>query len=795
MGNYRIAFSGVLSHGAQNFVTGITDLQIVTGGGDPLLVSTTRAGGGMAAFNATTGALVRTEATSPDLMQLIPPDLAILQAGGQTYLATLGLAGATLPAVPILPSGALGALTGLGAPGQDLGQITGLVQASFGGSPYAYASVAGAGLMRLEPRGGALLDAQPLALTGAGERHRVSDLVSVTAGGQDYIVTSHATADTIASFRLGAGGALQRVSEYGAAQGLGIDAPTALVPVSVGGTSYVVAASTLSSSLSVFELGPNGILNPVDHVIDSLDTRFQRVTALDAVTIGDRNFILAGGGDDGISLFLLLPGGRLLHLDSMADSLNTTLANVSNVEGLNAGGSLRIFATSESEAGITALSVDVSNRGQTLIGGAAASQINGTAQDDILAGGAGAETLNGGTGNDILMDGAGSDRMTAGPGADRFILAADDAPDVITDFQPGEDQLDLSAWIGLTSPDQLRIETRSWGAELGFRSETLELRSASGGGLSRSEVLWAPVLNITRTPVGSLPDAAGGDPAPPAPVPPSAPGLSRTGGAGNDSLTGGIGNDTLVGAGGDDMLTGAAGQDRLLGSDGNDRLFGGTGDDWLSGGTGNDTLNGGDGDDTLIGWTGADLMDGGQGSDLYMVDALDRLQDSGTTGIDRAQIYQDTGVALNIGQWTGIERVHGLSGNDTLDATGLNTPVFLFGERGNDLLRGGTGHDTLIGGPGNDTLTGGAGNDWLSGGAGADHFVFRPGFGRDVIASFDHGDDRIVFSEQPAPLAFADLQITQFHSDTVIRTSPGSLDLVILADFDALRLTADDFLF
>ena len=111
------------------------------------------------------------------------------------------------------------------------------------------------------------------------------------------------------------------------------------------------------------------------------------------------------------------------------------------------------------------------------------------------------------------------------------------------------------------------------------------------------------------------------------------------------------------------------------------------------------------------------------------------------------------------------------------------------------MLRGGTGDDTLIGGPGNDTLSGGAGNDWLSGGSGADHFVFRPGFGRDVIAAFEQGEDRIIFADQPDATGFAGLQIAQFNTDTVIRTVAGGPDLVILADFDAIRLTADDFLF
>ena len=925
MGLYRITFDGVLGSSISPFVTGITDLEILAGSVGPVLVSTTRAGGGLAAFDATSGGVIRAEAIAADRAQLIAPDLALLQAGGQTLLATLGLRDTGLPALSIQPSGALGSMTTISASGQNLGQITGLAEARSAEVPHVFASLGSAGLMRLDPQGALQFTAQPIALTGAGARHRVSDILTITLPGHDYLVTSHATADLVAVYRVEAGGALQRVSEIGAAQGLGIDAPSAMASAQLGDGQYVVLASTLSSSLSVFSVGAGGALIPVDHVLDDLTTRFHRVTALEAVTVGDRSFIIAGGADDGLSAFLLLPGGRLLHLDSMADTVGATLANVSTIAGFSSGQGLRLFATSETEPGITRLAVDTPHRGLTQIGTSAAEVMAGGPLDDILSGGAGADTINGGAGHDIVMDGAGNDRMTGGPGADMFILTADGAPDVITDFQPLQDRLDLSAWVGLSSADQLRIDTRSWGAELGFQSETLELRSASGGALSRSEVLWTSVLNLTRAPVGSLPDNGGDQQPLPPPLPPR--GMSRLGGAGNDRLTGGNGDDILNGAGGNDTLTGLAGDDRLFGGAGQDQLYGGAGNDWLTGvggndslfggagndtligwtgadtmdggegadlymvdafdrvqdsgttgsdraqiyqeagvtlnlagwsgvervhgysgndtldastltdaiflfgergndmlrgGTGNDTLIGGQGNDTLIGgagndwltgvggndslfggagndtligWTGADTMDGGEGADLYMVDAFDRVQDSGTTGSDRAQIYQEAGVTLNLAGWSGVERVHGYSGNDTLDASTLTDAIFLFGERGNDMLRGGTGDDTLIGGPGNDTLSGGAGNDWLSGGSGADHFVFRPGFGRDVIAAFEQGEDRIIFADQPDATGFAGLQIAQFNTDTVIRTVAGGPDLVILADFDAIRLTADDFLF
>jgi Ca2+-binding RTX toxin-like protein len=760
MGNYRIAFSGVLGGGAQSFVTGITDLEVLSGPGEPILVSMTRPGpgGGMAMFNAVNGTVIRTTPVGQDLLQLTPPDLALLQVGGQSYLAMLGLRDPALQAMPVLATGGLGGVQRLAVPGQDLGLITGLVAARFGESLHHYASIRGTGLLQLDNTAGSVLQTQALTLSGAGARHMVSDVATLSVGGRDYVITAFATADSISAFRVNSGGALQRMSDYGAPQGLGIDAPVSVATATVDGSQYIIVASALSASLSVLELRQGGVLVPVDHVIDDLNTRFHRVSTVETVTVADRTFVIAGGGDDGVSLFLLLPGGRLLHMDSMADTMAATLSNVSQLAASLIGSTLHVFAAGEREPGITRLTVNIGQPGQTLGGTVAAETLTGTAQDDILSGGAGNDILTGGAGNDILLDGPGSDRMSGGTGADTFVLAADGAPDVITDFQPGIDRLDLSAWVGLTSSSQLLIEIRSWGAELRFRTEVLELRSATGGSISRSDLLSTPFLNLTRAPVGTLAEAAGGVGAPP-PVTPPQQGLSLTGTALADTLTGGNGNDTLDGAGGNDRLIGGGGNDLLIGGSSNDQLFGNDGNDQLRGDTGNDQLDagagnddlrggggrdtlyggigndslfgedgedwlyGGEGDDLLNGGPGADVMDGGEGGDLYEVDAQDRLVDSGTSGFDRAVITAASGATLSLSTWSGIEQVDGTNGPDNIDATGLRVGIRLMGLDGHDILTGGAGHDWLAGGAGNDRLIGAFGNDTLRGDEGNDTLI------------------------------------------------------------------------
>lgn len=82
----------------------------------------------------------------------------------------------------------------------------------------------------------------------------------------------------------------------------------------------------------------------------------------------------------------------------------------------------------------------------------------------------------------------------------------------------------------------------------------------------------------------------------------------------------------------------------------------------------------------------------------------------------------------------------GGDGADKLDATGMNFPVTMFGEAGNDSLIGGQRDDLFLGGIGNDSALGGSGNDTLTGAAGND--VLLGSGGADLLTG-DDGNDRV----------------------------------------------------
>jgi hypothetical protein len=94
------------------------------------------------------------------------------------------------------------------------------------------------------------------------------------------------------------------------------------------------------------------------------------------------------------------------------------------------------------------------------------------------------------------------------------------------------------------------------------------------------------------------------------------------------------------------------------------------------------------------------------------------------SGNDGAIKVTMNGVSLGVFSPTGQIIAFGQAGDDDIQIAGsIGLPAWLYGDNGDDRLKGGDGHDILQGGAGEDLLSGGGGRDLLIGGTGADRIV------------------------------------------------------------------------
>ena len=652
-------------------------------------------------------------------------------------------------------------------------------------------------------------------LRGTAEAYRgaITDLDMVSVSGQRFLLATDADGRGVSSYLADMStGALDPRGMMGAGQGLGVMTPVALETASLGGSVYAVLASGSSGggALSVMRLREDGYLQPVDHVLDTRATRFGQVQDLAVVAAGDRAYVLASGGDDGLSLFVMLQTGRLVHLQSIAEGAMPGVFGADRLAAIRTGDEIQVFLAAADQGGVAQLGLSIAGQGTTLVGTSAGEELQGGVGDDILIGGAGDDYLTARDGDDILVDGPGQDTLTGGGGADIYVLDPDGQRDRIRKFEPGIDRLDLSAFPMLYDPAQLGYTRRADGAELAWRGEVTEVLSLSGQPLTLEDIFGGDFGGPDRPPLGTGARMIGGD------------GSDRLeGNWGADSLEGQAGHDVIRGRDGDDQLFGGPGFDTLFGDTGADRLWGGNGrdlaylgagddiffdngqtgefgSDTVWSGAGNDTVEGGagadvfygvDGNDVVFGRLGPDRIYGGSGFDtLFGGNGADRLW--GGDGRDRAYLGAGDDIFFDNGQTGefGSDTVWSGAGNDTVEG-GAGADVF-YGMEGDDVIFGRRGADLLFGGAGNDTLEDGPGSDRLWGGGGADVFVFVADGEADRIADFTPGEDVIRLSGIDG--GFAGLDIAAVGGALRIAAAG---DVLWLEGVGADVLTADDFLF
>jgi hypothetical protein len=139
---------------------------------------------------------------------------------------------------------------------------------------------------------------------------------------------------------------------------LELDGASFITSAEVGGTTYVFVAGGVDNGISVFSLGLNGSLTNVANVTDSGLLNLVGISGLSTITSdGNTYLIAAGAGDNGLSVFRVGVNGALTSVNNTADGGALNLSGVSRVATATVGGVAYAFAAGTNDDGISVFRV------------------------------------------------------------------------------------------------------------------------------------------------------------------------------------------------------------------------------------------------------------------------------------------------------------------------------------------------------------------------------------------------------------------------------------------------------
>jgi Ca2+-binding RTX toxin-like protein len=237
----------------------------------------------------------------------------------------------------------------------------------------------------------------------------------------------------------------------------------------------------------------------------------------------------------------------------------------------------------------------------------------------------------------------------------------------------------------------------------------------------------------------------------------------------------------------------------IVGTPGTPSLTGTTGADVIDAGTGNHLINAGAGNDVVISGRGVDIAFGGPGNDRFVATVNDGNDNyNGEGGNDTFDLSQiSTPNIVNLGA-----SVFGFTFNGVGTAIGSQIGIDLLTSIEN--VNGGSAADQIAGDNLANVLNGGAGNDTLTGLGGADTFIFKSGFGKDLVTDFaatgaNHDFIALDHSMFPQYAAIQDLlastQVAQVGNHVDITHDANNVVTLENVSLATVRAHADDFRF
>lgn len=459
--------SRVVQDSASTYLRGLSDIDLRLVNGNWILV----------AASETDGAITTWRYSHDSALTF--QDHQTYSTGSGTHVvsdlsfAEIGTATALIPATRYEDSAQLYEVRtsgDLSDPTSPTGGISGFGQSAsiqIGGNTFVYAGLSNTSGLNAYQISASLQMTELQSLSDTFNMHLrdISALETVTIDGAHFLFATSAFDSGLDVFAIEDDGTVTYQSSVNNGDGTGFYRPADMVTLEVHGQTYMVMASSGSSTLTAYAVDGSGELTETDQVWDSGDTRFYQATSLASFEYQNRGFVVAAGSDDGFTVLEIQRDGQFNEILTIEDSYTIALQDVSGLDVEVFGATAVVFASSWGDDGFTQVNIDLTTLPPefeppppsiNLIEGTdGVDDITGTAGDDLIVGKAGHDTLNGADGDDVIDGGAGEDRLRGNDGRDTFVFTADGQTDVILDFNINFDLIDLSGFSGVNYFDQL----------------------------------------------------------------------------------------------------------------------------------------------------------------------------------------------------------------------------------------------------------------------------------------------------------------------------------------------------
>ncbi|HET6523953.1 calcium-binding protein [Sphingopyxis sp.] len=180
--------------------------------------------------------------------------------------------------------------------------------------------------------------------------------------------------------------------------------------------------------------------------------------------IGDQEWLSSRGAND------RLDGG---------DDADLLIGDATNIYGSGKGGNDRLTGGAGNDILIgdgDAMTDSARGGADTLEGGEGNDWLYGDGRESTPTVAGGDDKLYGGDGPDHLIGGGGNDLLAGGAGADWFVFAPGSGADEISDFAPGADHIDLSAFD--IAYEQLGFTASAEGVRIAIGADSIFVRGA-----------------------------------------------------------------------------------------------------------------------------------------------------------------------------------------------------------------------------------------------------------------------------------------------------------------------------